>query len=75
MALSDFKILRHSRSRWRINQRGGKMAIGYGNLRRKRKMKKTNVGHEEKESMLNRPELAVFVLALHNTPVTKPMLD
>jgi len=51
------------------------MAIGYGNLRRKRKMKKTNVGHEEKESMLNRPELAVFVLALHNTPVTKPILD
>ena len=66
-----WRFLRHSRSRLRINQRGGKMATGYGNLRRKH----TNVGHEEKESILNRPELAAFVLALHDTPVTKPMLD
>ena len=30
--------------------------------------------HEERESSSNRPELAAFVMALHGSPVTKPML-
>jgi len=32
------------------------------------------VGRKEEESSSNRPELAVFILALRGTPVTKPML-
>ena len=32
------------------------------------------MGHEEEGSSLNRPKLAVFVLALRNTSVTSPML-
>ena len=32
------------------------------------------MGHEEKGSSSNRPELAAFVLALHGTPMTKSML-
>jgi len=32
------------------------------------------VGHEEEGSSSTRPDLAAFVLALHGTPVTNPML-
>jgi len=32
------------------------------------------VGHEEKGSSSNRPEIVAFVLALYSTPVTNPML-
>ena len=32
------------------------------------------MGREEKGSSSNRPELAAFVLALHGTPVTTPMV-
>ena len=32
------------------------------------------MGRTDEESSSNRPELAVFVLALHGTPVTKSML-
>jgi len=45
-----------------VNQRGGKR-------RQHRK-----VGRTDEESSSNRPKLAVFVLALHGTPVTKSML-
>jgi len=50
------------------------MGAGYVNLRKQRKKQQRKVGHEEEGSSSNRPELAAFLLALHGTPVTKPML-
>jgi len=50
------------------------MAAGYVNLRGERKKEQRKVGREEEGSSSNRPELAVFVLALRGIPVTKPML-
>jgi len=44
------------------------------NLRKQKKRQQRKVGREEEGSSSNRPELAAFVLALHGTPVTKPML-
>ena len=52
------------------NQKGGKMGAGYVNLRKQQQRK---VGRENEGSSSNRPELAVFVMALRGTPVTKPM--
>jgi len=54
----------------RSDQKGGEMGAGYMNLRKQRR----KVGREEEGSSANRPELAAFVLALRDTPVTKPML-
>ena len=42
--------------------------------RKKRKRQQRKVGREEEGSSMNCPELAAFVLALHGTPVTNPML-
>jgi len=50
------------------------MRAGYMNLRKQKKRQQRKVGREEEGSSSNRPELAAFVLALHGTPVTKPML-
>jgi len=44
------------------------------NLRKQRTRQQRKVEREEEGSSSNRPELAVFVLALRGTPVTKPML-
>jgi len=44
------------------------------NLRKQRKRQQRKVGREEKGSISNRPDLAAFVLALRDTPVTKLML-
>jgi len=46
------------------------MGAGYVNLRKQQQRK---VGREKEGSSSNRPELAVFVMALRGTPVTKPM--
>jgi len=46
----------------------------YVNLQKQRKRQQRKVGREEEGSSSNSPELAAFVLALHGTPVTKPML-
>ena len=43
-------------------------------LRKQRQRQQRKVGREEKGSSSNRPELAAFVLALRDTPVTRPML-
>jgi len=56
------------------NQKGGKMGAGYVNLWKQRKRQQRKVAREEEGSSSNRPELAVFVLALRGTPVTKSML-
>jgi len=56
------------------NQKGGKMGAGYVNLRKQRKRQQRKVEREEEGSSSNHPELAAFILALHGTPVTKPML-
>ena len=50
------------------------MGAGYVNLQKQRKRQQRKVGREEEGSSSNRPELAAFVLALRDTPVTKPML-
>jgi len=50
------------------------MSAGYANLRKQRTRQQRKVGREEEGSSSNRPELAVFVLALRGTPVTSPML-
>ena len=55
----------------RSNQKEEKMGAGYINLRKKRKRK---VGCEVEGSSSNCPELVAFVMALHGTPVRKPML-
>jgi len=55
-------------------QKGGKMGAGYVNLRKQTKRQQRKVGREKEGSSSNRPQLAVFVLALRGTPVTKPML-
>jgi len=44
------------------------------NLRKQRKRQQRKVGREEEGSSSNRPDIAPFVLALHCTSVTKPML-
>jgi len=49
------------------------MGAGYVNLRRKDKRKQMKVGRGKKEFNSNRPELAAFVLALRDIPVTTPM--
>jgi len=56
------------------NQTGGKMGAGHVNLRKKSKKQQRKVGREEEGSSSNRSELVAFVLALHSTPVTTPML-
>jgi len=56
------------------NQKGGKMGAGYVNLQKQRKRQQRKVGREEEGCSSNRPELAVFVLALRGTSVTNPML-
>jgi len=56
------------------NQKGRKMGAGYVNLRKQRKRQQRKVGREEEGSSSNRAELAAFLLALHGTPMTKPML-
>jgi len=56
------------------DQKGGGMGAGYVNLRKQRKRQQKKVGREEEGSSSNRPELAVYVLALRGTPVTTPML-
>ena len=43
-------------------------------MRQKKKRQQRKVGHEEEGSSSNRPELAAFVLALHGTPMTTPMV-
>ena len=50
------------------------MGAGYVNLQKQRKRQQRKVGREEEGSSSNHPELAAFVLALHGTPVTNPML-
>jgi len=52
----------------------GKMGAGYNNLRRKKKKQQCKVGHEEEGSSSNRPELAAFLLALHDTLIAEPLL-
>jgi len=49
----------------------GKMGAGYNNLRRK---KKTQQCKEEEGSSSNRPDLAVFLLALRDTLIEEPLL-
>ena len=44
------------------------------NLFKQRKRQQRKLGHEEKGSSSNCPELAAFVLALRGTPVIKSML-
>ena len=44
------------------------------NLQKEGKRQQRKVGSKEEGSSSNRLELAVFVLALHGTPVTNPML-
>jgi len=56
------------------NQKSGNMGAGYMNLQKIRERQLWKVGREEDGSSLNRPELAAFVMALHGTPVTNPML-
>jgi len=56
------------------NQKGGKMRVGYLNLRKQRKRQQRKVGREKEGSSSNCPELAAFVLALGGTPVSKPLL-
>ena len=56
------------------NQKGGKMGAGYVNLRKQMKRQQRKVGRGGEGFSLNRPELADFVLALRNTPVTSPIL-
>jgi len=43
------------------------MGAGYNDLRRKKEKQQSKVGREEEGSSSNRPELAVFVLALRDT--------
>jgi len=50
----------------------GKIGAGYTNLRRKKQQCK--VGREEKGSSSNRPELAVFLLALRDTLIEELLL-
>jgi len=52
----------------------GKMGAGYSNLRRKNEEQQCKVGLEEKGSSSNRPELAAFLLALHDTPIEELLL-
>ena len=49
----------------------GKMGAGYNNLTRK---KKTQQCKEEEGSSSNRPDLAVFLLALRDTLIEEPLL-
>jgi len=51
-----------------------KMGAGYDNLRRKKKKQQCKVGREEEFSSSNRPELAVFFLALRDMPIEEPLL-
>jgi len=52
----------------------GKMGAGYKNLRRKKKKQQCKVRREEEGSSSNRPELAVFLLALRDTMVEELLL-
>jgi len=56
------------------NQKGGKLGTGYVNLRKQRKRQQRKVGREEEGSSLNHPEIAAFVLTLHDIPVINPIL-
>ena len=50
------------------------MGVGYENLRRKKKKQQCKVGREGESSSSNRPELAVFLLALRDTLIEEPLL-
>jgi len=52
----------------------GKIGTGYNNLREKKEKQQCKVGREEEGSSSNRPELAVFLLALHDTLIEEPLL-
>jgi len=43
-------------------------------LRRKKNKQQCKVGHEEEGSGSNRPELALFLLALRGTLIEEPLL-
>jgi len=51
----------------------GKIGAGYNNLRRKKKKQQCKVGREEEGPSSNRPELAVFFLALRDTLIESPI--
>ena len=50
------------------------MGAGHNNLRRKKNKQQCKVGHEEEGSSSNRPELALFLLALRGTLIEEPLL-
>jgi len=50
-----------------VSDKKGKMGAGHHNLRRKKKKQQCKVGHKEMGSSSNRPELAAFLLALHES--------
>jgi len=50
------------------------MGAGHNNLRRKKNKQQCKVGHEEEGSGSNRPELALFLLALRGTLIEEPLL-
>jgi len=52
----------------------GKMGAGYNNLRRKKEKQQCKVGREEEGCSSNPPELAVFLMALRETPFEEPLL-
>jgi len=52
----------------------GKIGTGYNNLRKKKEKQQCKMGREEEGSSSNRPELAVFLLALHDTLIEEPLL-
>jgi len=56
------------------SDRKGKIGAGYNNLRRKKKKQQCKVGREGEGSSSNRPELAVFLLALRYTLIEEPLL-
>ena len=56
------------------NLKQGKMGAGYNNLRRKEKKQQCKVGRAEEGSSSNRPELAAFLLALHDTLIEELLL-
>jgi len=54
------------------NQKRSEIKAGFVNLKRKKKRKQIKVGREVKELSTDCPELAAFVFALCDTPVTAP---
>jgi len=56
------------------DQKGVEMQAGCVNLRGEKKRQQRKIGRQDEASSSNRPELAAFILVLHDTPVTKPML-